>query len=89
MKIIMGKKWRGNLLTSFMLFSKAIRRRLYTNNICKNFNRDIKRKLKQKVLFPNEESLDKSIYILILEYNNKFSNRIHIGFCLVIYALKL
>ncbi|HGA2093853.1 TPA: transposase [Streptococcus agalactiae] len=32
-----------------MLFPKAIRRRLYTNNIYENFNKDIKRKLKQKV----------------------------------------
>ncbi|HEN9071720.1 TPA: transposase [Streptococcus agalactiae] len=73
MKIIMARKWRGNLLT-FMLFPKSIGRRLYTNNICKNFNKDIKRQLKQKVQFPNEESLDKAIYILILEYSNKFSN---------------
>ena len=71
-----------------MLFSKAIRRSLYTNNICENFNKDIK-KIKQKVQFPNEESLDKVIYILVSEYNNKFSNRIHLGFDLVRYELKM
>ena len=84
-KMLEGK---DNLFT-FMLFPKAIRRSLYTNNICENFNKDIKRKLKQKVQFPNEESFDKAIYILVSEYNNKFSNRIHIGFCLAIYSLKL
>lgn len=46
-----------------------------------------KRKLKQKVRFPNEESLDKAIYILVSEYNNKFSNRTHLGFGLVRYEL--
>lgn len=84
-KMLEGK---DNLFT-FMLFLKAIRRSLYTNNICENFNKDIKRKLKQKVQFPNEESLDKAIYILVLEYNNKFSNRTHIGFGLVRYELKM
>ena len=80
-KMLEGK---DNLFT-FMLFPKAIRRSLYTNNICENFNKDIKRKLKQKVQFPNEESLDKAIYILVSEYNNKFSNRTHLGFGLVRY----
>lgn len=75
-KMLEGK---DNLIT-FMLFPKAIRRSLYTNNICENFNKDIKRKVKQKVKFPNEESLDKAIYILVSEYNNKFSNRTHLGF---------
>lgn len=84
----MARNWRGNLLT-FMLFPKSIRRRLYTNNICENFNKDIKRQLKQKVQFPNEESLDKAIYILILVYSNKFSNRTHLGFGLVRYELKM
>lgn len=84
-KMLEGK---DNLFT-FMLFPKAIRRSLYTNNICESFNKDIKRKLKQKVQFPNEESFDKAIYILVLEYNNKFSNRTHLGFGLVRYELKM
>ena len=46
-------------------------------------------KLKEKVQFPNEESLDKAIYILVLEYNNQFSNRTHLGFGLVRYELKM
>ena len=79
---------KDNLFT-FMLFPKAIRRSLYTNNICENFNKDIKRKLKQKVQFPNEESLDKAIYILVSKYNNKFSDRTHLGFGLVRYELKM
>lgn len=82
-KMLEGK---DNLFT-FMLFPKAIRRSLYTNNICENFNKDIKRKLKQKVWFPSEKSLDKAIYILVSEYNNKFSNRTHLGFGLVRYEL--
>lgn len=84
-KMLEGK---DNLFT-FMLFPKAIRRSMYTNNICENFNKDIKRKLKQKAQFPNKESLDKAIYILVSEYNNKFSNRTHLGFGLVRYELKM
>ena len=33
---------KDNLFT-FMLFPKTIRRSLYTNNICENFNKDIKK----------------------------------------------
>ena len=84
-KMLEGK---DNLFT-FIPFPKAIRRSLYTNNICENFNKDIKRKLKEKVQFPNEESLDKAIYILVLKYNNQFSNRTHLGFGLVRYELKM
>ena len=84
-KMLEGK---DNLFT-FMLFPKAIRRSLYTNNICENFNKDAKRKLKQKVQFPNEESLDKAIYVLVSKYNNKFSDRTHIGFGLVKYELNM
>lgn len=73
----------------FMLFPKAIKKSLYTNNICENFDKDIKRKLKQKVQFLNEESLDKAIYIPASKYNNKFSNRTHLGFGLVRYELKM
>ena len=68
-----------------MRFPKSIRKNFYTNNICENFNNDIKSKLKQKVQFPNEESPDKAIYILVSEYNNKFSNKTHLGFGLVRY----
>ncbi|WP_374042810.1 transposase [uncultured Anaerococcus sp.] len=64
-KILEGK---DNLFT-FTLFPKSIRRSLYTNNLCGNFNKVIKKKLKQKFQFPNEKSLIKqSIYW----HNNKF-----------------
>ena len=83
-KLLEGK---DNLFT-FMLFPKEIRRSLYTNNICENFNKDTKRKLKQKVQFPNEESLDKGVYRIVSEYSNKFSERTHLGFGLVKYELE-
>ncbi len=72
-----------------MLFLKAIRESLYTNNIYENFNKDIKRKNETESKIPNEESLDKSIYLLVSEYNNKFSNRNHLRFALIRYELKM
>lgn len=81
-KLLEGK---DNLFT-FMLFPKEIRRSLYTNNICENFNKDIK--IKQKVQFPNGESLDKGVYRIVSEYSNKFSERTHLGFGLVKYELE-
>lgn len=71
---------RHDNLFSFFNFPEEIRRSIYTNNIIENFNKRIKKVTKQKEQFPNESSLDRTICTVCLEYNDKFSNRIHKGF---------
>lgn len=61
------------------MLSKSIRPSIYTTNIIENWNKEIKRQVKKKVQFPNEASLDRFICMLALEYNKKFSMRVHKG----------
>lgn len=71
-----------------MSYPRQIRKSLYTNNICENFNKNLKKKIKPKIQFPNEDSLDKSVYTYVSEYNAKFTDRVHIGFGQVRYELE-
>ena len=68
-----------NLFTLYE-FPEEIRRSIYTNNLVENFNKRIKKVTKSKEQFPNEDSLDRTICMICLEYNEKFGTRIHKGF---------
>lgn len=65
-----------NLFT-YLEFPKEIQRSIYTNDIDENFNKQIKKKTKVKEQFPNEDSLDRTICTVAMEYNEKFGNRVH------------
>ncbi len=67
-------------LFSFYEFDPAIRRSIYTTNLLEGFNKQLKRLTKRKEQFPNEASLDRFLCTVCLEYNRKFSARIHKGF---------
>ncbi|HHU08135.1 MAG TPA: IS256 family transposase [Clostridiaceae bacterium] len=67
-------------LFSFYEFDSAIRRSIYTTNLLEGFNKQLKRLTKRKEQFPNEASLDRFLCTVCLEYNRKFSARIHKGF---------
>lgn len=67
---------------SFYEFPESIRRSIYTTNLIENFNKQIKRQCKKKIQFPNEDSLDRFICSLALEYNRKGDERKHKGFSL-------
>ena len=41
-----------------------------------------------KIQFPNEKSLDKSVYTYVSEYNAKFTSRVHKGFGQVRFELE-
>jgi putative transposase len=70
-------------LFSFMLFPKSIQRSLYTTNLLEGMNKQLKRQTKRKEQFPNEAALDRFICNQMMEYNQRFSRRIHKGFDLV------
>lgn len=67
-------------LFSFYEFDSAIRRSIYTTNLLEGFHKQLKRLTKRKEQFPNEASLDRFLCTVCLEYNRKFSARIHKGF---------
>ncbi|MDF9825635.1 IS256 family transposase, partial [Breznakia sp. PM6-1] len=70
-------------LFSFYEFPEAIRSSLYTTNLIEGMNKQLKRNTKRKEQFPNEDSLDRFVCDYMMDYNRRFSTRIHKGFGLV------
>ena len=68
-----------NLLTFFQ-FPYQIWHSIYSTNLIESLNKEIKRQTKKKVLFPNEEALERYLVTLFEDYNFKQSQRIHKGF---------
>lgn len=67
------------LLTCFN-FPLAIRASIYSTNLIEAFNKKLKRQTKKKEQFPNEASLERFLVSIIMDYNERFSNRVHKGF---------
>ncbi|PAC34389.1 IS256 family transposase [Caldifermentibacillus hisashii] len=67
-------------ILTFYDFPASIRRSIYSTNLIEAFNKEIKRYVKRKEQFPNEESLDRFLVIRFLDYNHKFGMRCHRGF---------
>ena len=68
-----------NLLT-FYQFPHQIWRSIYSTNLIESLNKEIKRQTRKKVLFPNEEALERYLVTLFEDYNFKQSQRTHKGF---------
>jgi putative transposase len=72
---------KGNhYLFTFLDYPKSIQGSLYSTNIIEGLNKDLKRKVKAKVQFPSEESMEKYIVSRLEEYNYRHSMKIHKGF---------
>ena len=69
----------GDLFT-FYAFPKEIQRSIYTTNLIENFNKNLKRGTKVKEQFPNEDALERYVCSYCMDYNQRFSTRIHKGF---------
>ncbi|MET3684490.1 transposase-like protein, partial [Alkalibacillus flavidus] len=67
-------------LLTFYKFPASIRRSIYSTNLIEAFNKEIKRYVKRKEQFPNEDALDRFLVTRFLEYNHQFSMRCHRGF---------
>jgi len=74
-------------LFTFYDFPEEIRPSIYTTNMIEGLNKQLKRDTKRKEQFPNEESLDRFICIKFLEFNQRYTQRIHKGFGLVTFEL--
>lgn len=67
---------RSNLLC-FLSFAKETQRILYYTNLIEGLNKQLKRYTNHKEQFPNEDSLERFICNQFIEYNQRFSYRIH------------
>lgn len=72
------RSWRTNWedLTSFFDFSIEIRKIIYTTNLIENLNGKIRKYTKNKLSFPYDDALKKSVYLSVMEIEKKWSQPI-------------
>lgn len=69
------KSWENNWseLTAFLQFPVEIRKIIYTTNVIENLNGKIRKYTKNKLSFPSDEALLKSVYLAINEATRKWT----------------
>lgn len=69
------KSWRANWneLTAFLEFPLEIRKIIYTTNVIENLNGKIRKYTKNKMSFPTDEAVLKSVYLSIHEATKKWT----------------
>jgi len=72
------RSWRANWdnLTAFFDFPVEIRKIIYTTNLIENLNGKIRKYTKNKLSFPNDDALKKSVYLSIAEIEKKWNQPI-------------
>src|SRR5690606_34361919 len=71
------KSWRENWeeLSVFFEFPVEIRKIIYTTNLIENLNGKIRKYTKNKLSFPTDEAVMKSVYLALREATKKWSLR--------------
>ena len=69
------KSWRENWeeLTAFLDFPLEIRKIIYTTNIIENLNGKIRKYTKNKMSYPTDEAVIKSVYLAIMKATKKWT----------------
>ena len=69
------KSWRLNWddLTVFFDFPVEIRKIIYTTNLIENLNGKIRKYTKNKMSFPTDEAVKKSVYLALMEASKKWT----------------
>jgi transposase-like protein len=69
------KSWYNNWeeLTTFFGFPVEIRKIIYTTNLIENLNGKIRKYTKNKLAFPTDNALKKSVYLAIFEITKKWT----------------
>jgi transposase-like protein len=69
------KSWYNNWedLTTFFNFPAEIRTIIYTTNLIENLNGKIRKYTKNKMSFPTDQALKKSVYLAIFEITKKWT----------------
>ena len=73
------KSWRDNWqeLTAFLDFPLEIRKIIYTTNIIENLNGKIRKYTKNKLSYPTDEAVMKSVFLAVQEATKKWTSPIH------------
>ena len=72
-----GRSWRANWdeLMTYFEYPVEIRKLLYTTNIIESVNSKLRKATDGKRVFPSDESLLKSLYIVAMELERKWSKK--------------
>ena len=70
-----AKSWRANWrnLTTFFEFPAPIRKIIYTTNIIENINRIIRKYTKTKTMLPNDQAVEKVVYLALMQISKKWT----------------
>lgn len=84
------KSWEDNWdnLITFFVFPDYIRRIIYTTNAIESLNSQFRKVTKTKLIFPNDESLMKMLYLATEKVSKKW-NRVYANWDLVISQLNI
>jgi len=71
------KGWKNNweILNPFFNYPQEIRKIMYTTNIIEGLHRQFRKVTKTKTMFPNDQSLEKMLYLATQNVMKKWSIR--------------
>ncbi len=64
-------KWEN--LSTYFTYGYQIRRLIYTTNTIEGFNRQLRKVTKNKAVFPNDEALKKTLYLITADITKKWN----------------
>lgn len=72
------KSWRANWaeLSTFFKYPPEIRKLIYTTNMIESYHRQLRKVTKGKSIFPNDESLQKMLYLATMDVLRKWTGRV-------------
>ena len=72
-----SQSWRDNWanLSTYFKFPQALRRLIYTTNTIEGFNRQFRKVIKSKSVFPTDDSLFKMLYLAMIDITKKWTGR--------------
>jgi putative transposase len=78
---MIGRSWRANWtrVTPFFQFSAEIRRVIYTTNAIESLNYSLRKIIKNRSLFPNDEAVFKLLYLALKTSSENGRCRLRIG----------
>lgn len=70
-----ARSWRDNWsrLATFFAFPQPIRKIIYTTNIIENINRIIRKYTKTKTMLPNDQAVEKVVYLALMQISKKWT----------------
>ncbi|BAU24019.1 transposase [Caldimicrobium thiodismutans] len=71
------RSWERDLdkLMVYLKYPYPLRRFIYTTNALERFIKEVKRRVKVIEVFPSEGSVDKIVYLVVEEMNEKYRSR--------------